>query len=110
MVVSPSKERSNTHTTSPLVKSSAKKDLHKVKASKAGPEGYTISHRCGHEDMLCVDPAHLLIEKKKINDERVHCHFCLKAAFEFGGTDAVDTAIAIGVCPHAPSCAVATAV
>jgi hypothetical protein len=47
----------------------------KNKKGKKNEDVLTISHLCGTRNCNHVD--HLIIEIKKINDERTHCHFSL---------------------------------
>lgn len=42
-----------------------------------------ISHLCGTRN--CVAERHLIVEAKRINDERTHCHFVLNNLFKRGG-------------------------
>jgi hypothetical protein len=37
-----------------------------------------ISHLCG--TLNCCEASHMVIEHKRINDERTHCHFCMRGA------------------------------
>jgi hypothetical protein len=72
-------------------------DGEKVSAGKAKGEALTISHLCGNG--ACSRPVHLLIEKKKVNDERTHCHFLLRRC-----SDKATSNIVRSVCPHVPRC------
>lgn len=72
-------------------------DINKISASKSGNDAYTISHLCGNGS--CCRPVHLLIEKKTVNDERVHCHFVLRNC-----TTKDESNIVMSICPHNPKC------
>lgn len=60
-----------------------------------------ISHRCGIYDDCCVI-AHMHKEPVWLNNERAHCHFCLKHIFLTDGLnyDAINRALDDGLCPH----------
>ena len=60
-----------------------------------------ISHLCGTRN--CLRPHHLWIEPKWINDERVHCHFCLENIQKTTGQP-VPKALRDQLCPHYPKC------
>lgn len=62
----------------------------------------TISHLCGTRN--CCNSQHIVLEPKVINDERVHCHYCMAKAYEYGGIDSVNTFKLIGCCQHSPIC------
>ena len=47
-----------------------------IVASKSGDDN-TISHLCGFEASRCSEKLHLVIEPKRVNDERTHCHFIM---------------------------------
>lgn len=59
-----------------------------------------ISHLCGTRN--CIHPKHLVLETKRINDERTHCHFCLSKA-----TDR-ELFYLSGACHHFPKCGTET--
>jgi len=61
-----------------------------------------ISHLCGTAN--CCEPSHLVLETKLVNDERTHCHFCLRNAFAKTGWASVQQVLASGACPHQPQC------
>lgn len=48
-----------------------------ISASKSGSgdSNITISHLCGTSN--CCNAEHMVLESKKTNDERTHCHYCL---------------------------------
>lgn len=48
----------------------------RIPASKRGND-HTISHLCGFESSRCCEKTHLIIEPKRVNDERTHCHFIM---------------------------------
>jgi len=62
-----------------------------------------ISHVCGNGPRCC-NPFHLILERKSINDERAHCHFSFRNAFEKGGYQEVYRAYTCGICNHNPPC------
>jgi len=61
-----------------------------------------ISHLCGTAN--CCEPSHLVLETKLVNDERTHCHFCMRNAFAKSGWASVQQFMASGACPHQPQC------
>lgn len=61
-----------------------------------------ISHLCG--TLNCCESTHMVIEMKRINDERTHCHFCMRAAKAKYGWAGVRQFLASGGCPHTPQC------
>lgn len=65
-------------------------------------EDLVISHLCGTRN--CCTSSHLNLEPKKVNDERVHCHFCVRSAYLKGGWEAVALFFQLGCCPHEPCC------
>jgi len=70
----------------------------KVSSTKSGDDNHlTISHLCGNG--ACVRPAHLLLEKKSVNDERTHCHFVLRHCLTQD-----QFCMVRGICPHWPHC------
>jgi hypothetical protein len=78
-----------------------------VPAAK-GQDDLLISHLCGTRN--CVNPNHLVLEPKGVNDERTSCHFALRnvtATAVARGTDAASARSAVlglGLCPHSPTC------
>jgi len=68
-------------------------------------ESKLISHLCGTRN--CCNSEHIVIEPKFVNDERTHCHFCLRSIFEKNGRKGVKQFLAIGGCPHNPQCSLA---
>jgi len=60
-----------------------------------------ISHLCGTRN--CLISNHLHIEQKWINDERTHCHFCLKNIQKTTGKP-VPNELRDQLCPHYPKC------
>jgi len=61
-----------------------------------------ISHLCG--TLNCCESSHMVIETKRINDERTHCHFCMTAAKVKNGWPGVQQFFASGACKHTPQC------
>ena len=61
-----------------------------------------ISHLCG--TLNCCEASHMVIETKRINDERTHCHFCMTAAKVANGWPGVQQFHASGACKHTPRC------
>lgn len=61
-----------------------------------------ISHLCGTEH--CIQPSHLHIETKCINDERTHCHFVMKNYKDKHGGTQMPLDIVKDFCPHEPVC------
>jgi len=55
-------------------------------ASKTAQD-LVISHLCGSRN--CVARDHLILEPKSVNDERVHCHFCMERVFSSGVKDGI---------------------
>ena len=75
--------------------------LKAIPARKAGKTSLVLSHLCGTRN--CVNKAHIIIETKRINDERTHCHFCLRNyVLSQGSTMPVGDACKI--CNHEPTC------
>jgi hypothetical protein len=50
-------------------------ELMKVPASKSQTD-LLISHLCG--TMYCCTSEHLILESKEINEQRIHCHWCIR--------------------------------
>lgn len=82
-----------------------------IVASKTNDD-MTISHLCGFEESRCAEECHLIIEPKRVNDERVHCHFIMnsivkewkmkknfKQELKYRLKDFADK-----YCPHTPKC------
>lgn len=61
-----------------------------------------ISHLCG--TLNCCERSHMVIEAKRINDERTHCHFCMRGAKASNGWAGVQQFLACGACIHNPHC------
>lgn len=61
-----------------------------------------LSHLCGTRN--CLVPEHIVIEPKRINDERTHCHFCMTNIKRKAGMGAVTAALQSGLCQHNPCC------
>jgi len=71
-------------------------------ASNKTCDDLLISHLCGTRN--CCEPSHLVIESKATNDERTHCHFCLRNTKQVNGFNGVKTFLASGACNHVPLC------
>lgn len=76
----------------------------RILASKTNKLCLTISHLCGTRN--CLNPDHIILEPKYINDQRTHCHFCIDALLRFNDHDyeVVQQFISLGGCPHDPPC------
>jgi hypothetical protein len=67
-----------------------------------------ISHLCGTRN--CCEKSHIVLETKRINDERTHCHFCMRNAKANYANDTVNKWSGVqlfqlaGCCPHQPQC------
>jgi hypothetical protein len=72
-----------------------------VPPSKDG-DSLTISHLCGTRN--CCNPDHLILEAKRINDERTHCHFSMNQLLAKAGPEFLEMALHVGLCPHQPQC------
>lgn len=68
-----------------------------ISSKKNKPDDLSISHLCGNGG--CARPGHYKVEKKRINDERTHCHFLLRRAKSLHDARAIRRA-----CPHKPKC------
>jgi hypothetical protein len=77
-------------------------NLEKVPPHKKA-DSFTISHICGMGPRCC-NPHHLVLEPKRVNDERTHCHFALSNAYDKGGYQNMLNAYDMGICPHYPPC------
>jgi len=75
--------------------------ISKMVASKKG-DSEMISHLCGTEG--CIVPQHIIVETKRINDERTMCHFCMNNIRSKNGVASVTQAMDLGLCPHKPPC------
>ena len=75
--------------------------LASIPASKRADDAL-LSHLCGTRNCLVAE--HIIIEAKRINDERTHCHFCLNNIKEKAGSSAMTHALDSGLCPHNPRC------
>lgn len=77
--------------------------LEKVSSDKTEEGALTISHLCGTK--RCLNFEHLILELKRINDERTHCHFTIANVLKKSGWEGVKTLLDCGACPHTPKCA-----
>jgi len=77
--------------------------LSKVATSKMAND-ITISHLCNNHN--CVQRGHHILESKKVNEERIHCHYVLtNIALNCGiGVASRFRATHDGWCPHVPEC------
>ena len=81
--------------------------LSTVTASKSADD-LLISHLCGTRN--CCEKSHIVLETKRINDERTHCHFCMRSARANHAQNAVNKwngvqlFLLAGCCPHQPQC------
>lgn len=75
-----------------------REELKKVTTNKLQTD-LVISHLCGTRN--CCNPDHLILETKQTNDERTHCHFCMRNAKQSGKLAAF---LACGACRHEPQC------
>ena len=78
-----------------------RKRMSEVVASK-GADSLTISHLCGTRN--CCHPYHIVLERKRINDERTHCHYVLRNVKEASGYRGISKFLGKGWCPHTPTC------
>lgn len=62
-----------------------------------------LSHLCGTRN--CCEPLHIIIETKAVNDERTHCHWCMRNSQKAFESDGIQRFLASGACPHTPQCA-----
>jgi hypothetical protein len=80
-----------------------RKNLKKVCPSKKGHGAKTISHLCGNGPR-CFKPSHIEITKKRINDERTHCHFVMNHIYATQGYPGLEVFHDNNMCPHVPPC------
>lgn len=78
-----------------------REQLKRVTSSKEADD-LTISHLCG--TLYCCNPTHIILEPKKINDQRTHCHWCIKNAQKKNGEKGLKLFFDSGSCPHTPPC------
>jgi hypothetical protein len=69
----------------------------------------TISHLCGSSNSRCIRRRHLVLEPKWVNDERTHCHFCIRNMKAQSATDedfniSMAHFLSSGACQHDPHC------
>lgn len=83
-----------------------KENLIKATPTKVEKEAYTISHLCGTRN--CCISAHIVLEKKFLNDQRAHCHFAMSNLKKQGPPDDpfrhLRQFLEAGGCPHHPRC------
>jgi len=95
------------HHVSALANSRSNNPIHKlslikkVSQRKQEEKAYSISHLCGNGG--CARPGHLIIEPKRVNDERVACHRFLRAC-----RCKWDTRVIRRLCHHRPKCFINT--
>jgi len=75
-----------------------------VNANKTSQDDLVISHLCGTRN--CVNPHHLYLEPKRINDERTHCHFVLTRATGAQNITVAEVFGHLQLCTHTPQCCV----
>jgi len=78
--------------------------MSEVDSSKTN-DSLSVSHLCGHN--FCCNQDHLLLETKKINDERSHCHFFIRRLIQAKDDEtSFENAIEFikKYCPHSPPC------
>ena len=73
--------------------------LQTVSSVKNEEGAKTISHVCG--TAFCLNPDHLVLEAKKVNDERTHCHFVMQVAKDNG---CLEELLKLQFCSHDPVC------
>jgi len=74
-----------------------------IPSNKTDQNDLVISHICGNGPR-CIRDTHLALEPKKVNDERTHCHFCLRNVFKREGSEGVTKALNLGICSHDQQC------
>jgi hypothetical protein len=94
------------HHVSILANSQSQNPIHQLTmlkkvSQKKQENAYSISHLCGNGG--CARPGHLMIEKKLINDERVHCHRFLRRC-----RHKLEARVIRRLCTHNPKCFVNT--
>lgn len=75
--------------------------LQGLRASKRADD-LVISHLCGTRN--CLNPQHLVLESKRVNDERTHCHFVMMNILATTGFDGIERFYQVGGCKHFPKC------
>ena len=86
-----------------------------IRAHKQSMRDMMISHLCGAPGSRCVNPDHLVIEEKKVNDERVHCHFFMNKIMKQWKNPTAKKHFVTNIkillndfvdkyCPHEPKC------
>lgn len=77
-------------------------ELSKVASSKTNQECLVISHLCGSRN--CCNKDHLVLESKRVNDERTNCHGCIRSILDLKGPkgypEALETFFQLGACKH----------
>jgi len=76
-------------------------ELSKVAAAKS-QDDLVISHLCGTRN--CVVESHLILESKRLNDERTHCHYTMANVVRKSGRAGLAAAMDLGLCDHNPHC------
>jgi len=71
--------------------------LLKVSHRKNKVDALSFSHLCGNGS--CARPGHLVIEPKRINDERTMCHTFFRRCTSIQQTETI-----LELCPHQPKC------
>ena len=75
--------------------------LSRIAANKLNSD-LVLSHLCGTRN--CCENSHIIIETKLINDERTHCHWCMRNSKANAGNNGIQLFLASGACPHMPKC------
>jgi len=76
--------------------------LEAVAANKTGTD-LTISHLCGTRN--CCERTHLILELKRVNDARVHCHTVMQHILQKQGLSKLTEFLqGFQFCPHDPRC------
>jgi hypothetical protein len=76
--------------------------MYNIPAKKRNSDDLLISHTCGTRN--CCNPSHMVIERKKTNDECTACHQVMRNMFNHSGWSAVLFLQQHGGCPHDPLC------
>jgi len=80
-----------------------REEMSKIASSKRSDD-LTISHLCGTEN--CCNPDHLILEEKRINDDRTHCHHVMRNIIRNNGESPsrLEEFFNLNACPHKPQC------
>jgi len=83
--------------------------MQQVSVDKSDSKPLTVSHICGSERSLCVNPSHLVVELKSTNDTRTHCHYFLNGHSGTEYESRVVKEFIDNFCNHNPKCCKDTA-